>query len=64
MPDQQQPIRVIVEVASPETVKRLEAENAQLRKELGMAVDRMNALHRTIYEVMGVVNELKKDQKR
>lgn len=64
MPDQQPPIRVVVEVATPETVKRLEAENAQLRKELGQAIDRMNSLHRTLYEVMGVVSDLRRELKR
>ena len=59
MPDEL-PIRVVVEIATPETVKRLENENAQLRKELGANKDRIDALHRTIYELMGVVSELKR----
>jgi len=58
------PVRVVVEVASPEVVRRLENENAQLRKELGEALSRVDALHRTLYEFMGVVNDLKRDLKR
>lgn len=60
---EQQPVRVVVEVASPEVVKRLEGENAQLRKELGQALSRIDALHRTLYEFMGVVNDLKRDKR-
>ena len=60
----QQPIRVVVEIATPETVKRLEAENAQLRKELGMAVGRIDSLHRSVYELMGIISDLRKDKKR
>lgn len=59
MPDEL-PIRVVVEIATPETVKRLEDENAKLRKELGAQKDRIEVLHRTIYELMGVVSELKR----
>ena len=44
--------------------EELEEENAQLRKELGQALSRVDALHRTLYEFMGVVNDLKRDLKR
>lgn len=57
------PLRVVVEVATPEVVKRLDDENAQLRKELGQALNRLDALHRTLYELLGIVNELKKEKK-
>lgn len=63
MPDEL-PIRVVVEIATPETVKRLEDENAKLRKELGAQKDRIEVLHRTIYELMGVVSELKRKMDR
>lgn len=59
-----EPFRVVVEVATPETVRRLEDENAQLRKELGEALDRVDGLHRTLYEFMGVVNDLKRELNR
>ena len=59
----QQPVRVVVEVASPEIVRRLEEENAQLRKELGQALDRVDALHRTTYEILGIINDLKKEKR-
>ena len=58
-----QPVRVVVEVASPEIVRRLEEENAQLRKELGQALDRVDALHRTTYEILGIINDLKKEKR-
>lgn len=50
--------RIIVEVVTPEIVSRLEAENAELKKELKTWVDRHNSLHTTVYRLMEKVGDL------
>lgn len=54
--------RIIVEVVTPETVSRLEAENAELRKEVKLWADRHNSLHTTVYRLMEKVAELQRQK--
>lgn len=53
--------RIIVEVATPETVKRLEDENAALRKELNLLKGQHERLHSTVYRLMEKFGDLRRD---
>lgn len=55
-----QPIRVQVEVISPEVVDRLEKDNQLLRQEIKQLRDQHEALRRTVYRIMDIVGELRK----
>lgn len=61
--DEQQPLRVVVEVATPETVKRLEDENARLREQLKLLQGRLDKLHETVYHLIDRLGELKRSLK-
>lgn len=58
MPDL--PERIVVEVLTPETVNRLEARDEELRKEIKNLENRMDGLHRTIYELIDAIGKLRK----
>lgn len=60
----QQPPRIIVEVASPEVVKRLEAENAALRNEVKKLREQHNSLHATVYRLMDRFVDLTRSMKQ
>ena len=47
-----QPIRVVVEVASPEVVSRLEAANKALSDRITSLEARQNAQHDTLYRLL------------
>lgn len=55
-----QPLRVVVEVATPEVVSRLERENQLLREEMKQLRDKHNALHGTVYRLLETVADLKR----
>ena len=57
-----EPTRVIVEVVTPEVVGRLEADNAALRSDLKKLRSEKDALHNTVYRLMDVVAELRRQQ--
>ena len=57
--DEQQPIRVVVEVVSSAEVKRLEKRDEDVRSEVANLEQKINALHRTIYELMEALSNLK-----
>ena len=57
--DDQQPIRIVVEVVSSADVKRLEERDEDVRSEVVRLEQKMNALHRTIYELMEALSNLK-----
>ena len=44
--------RIIVEIVSSADVKRLEAQDDDLRKELADTNRRLEGLHRTLYELL------------
>lgn len=54
--DDQQPIRVIVEVVSSADVKRLEARDDDVLQEVRKLENRFEGLHRTIYELMDAIS--------
>lgn len=58
-----QPFRVVVEVATPEIVARLEAENAVLRQEIDLLRKQHNALHVTVYQLLERFGDLKRSLK-
>lgn len=58
--DGQQPVKVVVEVVTPEVVSRLEADNQLLRQELKQVRDRLNALHATVYRLLETVGDLRR----
>lgn len=49
---EQQPTKIVVELVSSEAVRRLEARDDDLRDEMKRLESRMNALHRTLYELL------------
>lgn len=54
------PLKVVVEVVTPEVVSRLEADNQLLRQEMKQLRDKHEALHRTVYRLMEAVGDLKR----
>ena len=54
------PSKIVVEVLTPETVSRLEARDEDLRKEIKNLENRMDGLHRTIYELIDAIGTLRK----
>lgn len=58
----QLPLKVVVEVVTPEVVSRLEADNQLLRQDNKQLRDRLEALHRTVYRLIDVVAELKREK--
>lgn len=50
--DEQQPIRVVVEVVSSADVKRLEDRDEDLKKEIAQLNRRIEGLHRVLYETI------------
>lgn len=53
--------RIIVEVATPATVKRLEDENAALRRDHNLLKGQHERLHQTVYRLMEKVADLKRE---
>ena len=52
--------RIILEVLTPESVKRLEARDDELREEITNLNNRISGLHRTIYELIDTIAQLRK----
>lgn len=52
--------RIILEVLTPESVKRLEARDDELRDEITNINNRISGLHRTIYELIDTIAQLRK----
>lgn len=52
--------RIIVEIATPEVVSRLEGDIALLRQEMKQLRDRQEAQHRTMYRLLDTIAELKR----
>lgn len=50
--DDQQPIRIVVQVVSHADVARLEARDEDIRKLIEAQDKRIEGLHRTLYEVI------------
>ena len=58
-----QPVRVVVEVVTPEVVTRLTNDNVALREELARLQQQHNSLHATVYRFMDQFVELKRSLK-
>lgn len=55
----QEPLRIVVEVVSSADVKRLEARDDDLRALIKSQAEKIDGLHRTIYELMEVISKLR-----
>lgn len=58
-PDEDRPIRVIVEVVSNEAVRRLEERDAATMDYVRKLEKRIEGLNRTIYELMETISKLR-----
>lgn len=56
---EQQPSKIIVELVSSADVKRLEARDEDLREFIRQQNQRIDGLHRTIYELMDLISKLR-----
>lgn len=52
MSDPQQPVRIVVELVSSESVRRLEARDDDLREEIKRLEKRLEGVNRTLYELL------------
>lgn len=57
------PFRIVIETVTPESVKKLEKENEDLRYELKRLQGQHNSLHETVYRFMDLFAELKRSLK-
>lgn len=57
--DDQQPIRIVVEVVSSSDVKRLEARDEEVRSEVVRLENKLDGLHRTIYELIETIGNVR-----
>lgn len=55
----QEPVRIIVEVVSHADVARLEARDEDIRKEVARVEQKIEGLHRTLYEVIDAIGKLR-----
>lgn len=53
-------MKVVVEIATPEVINRLQADNDALRTDLKQLRSEKDTLHHTVYRLLEVVSELKK----
>lgn len=60
--DEQQPIRIVVEVVSSADVKRLEDRDDKIKDYVKSLEDRIEGLHRTVYELMEVLSKFRSKQ--
>lgn len=51
--------RIVVELVSSADVKRLEDRDDEIRNELKRVEQKVDGLHRTIYELMEAISKLK-----
>lgn len=58
-----QPVRVVVEIATPEVIAQLKAENEELRKELQQLRKQHYSLHATVYQLLDRFGDLKRSLK-
>lgn len=54
-----EPVRIIVEVVSHADVRRLEARDDDVLKEVHRVEGKLDGLHRTLYEVMEALSNLR-----
>lgn len=55
----EQPIRIVVEVVSSSDVKRLEARDDDVRAEVARLEGKLDGLHRTIYELIETIGNIR-----
>lgn len=57
--NEQNPVRVVVELMSPADVKRLDDSDDDIRKQIKELERKLEGLHRTIYDVMEALGRLR-----
>lgn len=57
--DDQQPVRIVVELVSSAEVKRLEDRDEEIRNEIKRVEQKVDGLHRTMYELMEALSNLR-----
>lgn len=57
--DEQQPVRVVVELLQSADVARLEARDEALRQEIQQLERKIEGLHRTLYESLDVISSFR-----
>lgn len=57
---QQQPTRIVVELVSSESVRRLEARDDDLREEIKRLEKRLEGLNRSFYELLEAIAQQRK----
>ena len=57
--DDQQPIRIVVEGVSSADVRRLEARDEEVRSEVARLEHKLDGLHRTIYELIETIGNVR-----
>lgn len=55
--DDEKPFRIVVEVVSSADVKRLEARDDDVRDEIKRVENKLNGLHRTLYELLEALGD-------
>ena len=55
----EQPIRIVVEVVSSSDVKRLEDRDDDVRAEVARLEGKLDGLHRTIYELIETIGNIR-----
>lgn len=61
MSDQQQPTRIVVELVSSESVRRLEARDEELREEIKRLEKRLEGLNRSFYELLETIAQQRRN---
>ena len=60
--NEQQPVKVVVELVSSADVKRLEDRDEELRKEIAQLERRIEGLHRSFYEALDALTGKKRNR--
>lgn len=55
----EQPIRIVVEVVSSADVRRLEDRDEEVRAEVARLEGKLDGLHRTIYELIETIGNIR-----
>lgn len=57
--DEQQPMKIVVELVQSADVTRLEARDEELRNEIKQLERKLEGLHRTVYESLEAVSRFR-----
>lgn len=57
--DEQQPVKIVVELVQSADVRRLEARDEELRNEIKQLEKKLEGLHRTLYDSLEAVARIR-----